>query len=276
MPVAGWLAVPLPPTVCQLDQLLQGPASCCRACRRVLHSGKQCARLIRAYRLRLHPKRCRLGKEMLYNMGLKFETPVQHPAAFLSTTCTSAADQIRWKWVLQPEPQFDSRHAAEQEWSPHRPAPEPQVSLTHQNCKQSMHFYRVPHPTHAACRPGGGVGEMTTPELLAKREQRRRMEAQAAALSRPSLSRRLLQPLHNQPQLQQQPATSSGQQQAGRSVFSRAGLKRPAPAAKAAAPPPAADAPAGISAEDLAKVCVFVVTVPWQATHAAHGIPSLL
>lgn len=121
------------------------------------------------------------------------------------------------------------------------------------------------------------MGEMTTPELLAKREQRRRMEAQAAALSRPSLSRRLLQPLHNQPQLQQhQPATSSGQQQAGRSVFSRAGLKRPAPTAKAAAPPPAADAPAGISAEDLAKVCVFVVPVPWQATHAAHGTPSLL
>lgn len=149
------------------------------------------------------------------------------------------------------------------------------MSLIHKTCKQSMHLCMVPHPTHAARCPGGGVGEMTTPELLAKREQRRRMEAQAAALSRPSLSRRLLQPLHNQPQLQQQPATSSGQQ-AGRSVFSRAGLKRPAPAAKAAAPPPAADAPAGISAEDLAKVCVVVSGVPWQATHAAQGIPSLL
>jgi hypothetical protein len=114
------------------------------------------------------------------------------------------------------------------------------------------------------------VGEMTTPELLAKREQRRRMEAQAAALSRPSLSRRLLQPLHNQPQLQQQPAPSSGQQQAARSVFSRAGLKRPAPAAKAAAPPPGADPAAGISAEDLAKVRA-VVALTRQPAHAERG-----
>lgn len=100
---------------------------------------------------------------------------------------------------------------------------------------------------------------MSTPELLAKREQRRRMEAQAAALSRPSLSRRLLLPVqnsgaaqHQQPQHQPNSVAGLAPQQTSRSVFSRAGLKRPAPAAKAAAPAPTAYA--GISAEDLAKV----------------------
>lgn len=104
---------------------------------------------------------------------------------------------------------------------------------------------------------------MSTPEMLAKREQCRRMEAQAAALSRTSLSRRLLQPLqtqqrhasHQQPQ-QQLPNSLSGlaSQPSGRSnMFSRAGVKRPA-AAVAAPAPKAAVENAGVSAEELAKV----------------------
>jgi hypothetical protein len=114
----------------------------------------------------------------------------------------------------------------------------------------------------------GGLGEMSTPELLAKREQRRRMEAQAAALSRPGLSRRLLQPVNTrgagQQQPQQQPNSLSGltSQQGGRNIFSRAGLKRSAPATKAAAP--ASIAEAGVSAEELAKVRIPAVILCCQ------------
>jgi hypothetical protein len=100
---------------------------------------------------------------------------------------------------------------------------------------------------------------MSTPELLAKREQRRRMEAQAAAMSRQGLSRRLLQPIQQpnscaprQTQDKQHsivPGLAS--QPAARNMFSRVGLKRSAAAAAPPAPP-AEDT--GISAEDLAKV----------------------
>lgn len=131
----------------------------------------------------------------------------------------------------------------------------------------------------------GGIGEMSTPELLAKREQRRKMEAQAAAVSRPGLSRRLLQPVQNQgmgqQQPHQQPNSVSGltSQQGGRSIFSRAGLKRSAPATKA--PAPSATAEAGVSAEELAKVrhdrCILLLQSAWpllkhaeDAQHSPH------
>lgn len=101
---------------------------------------------------------------------------------------------------------------------------------------------------------------MSTPELLAKREQRRRMEAQAAALSRQGLSRRLLQPIqqpnscsYRQPQDKQHSNVPGlATQPAARNAFSRVGLKRSAAAAAPPAPQPAEDT--GISAEDLAKV----------------------
>jgi hypothetical protein len=105
----------------------------------------------------------------------------------------------------------------------------------------------------------GGIGEMSTPELLAKREQRRRMEAQAAALSRQGLSRRLLQPIqqpnscsYRQAQ-DKQHSTVPGltTQPAARNAFSRVGLKR---SAAAAAPPVPQPEETGISAEALAKV----------------------
>lgn len=114
---------------------------------------------------------------------------------------------------------------------------------------------------------------MSTPELLAKREQRRRMEAQAAALSRPTLARKLLRPVQQhaagqqaakQHQHQPQPSSVSGLagQQGGRSIFSRAGLKRPAPTAQSAAPAPAADT--GVSAAELAKVSKAYKAMEWQ------------
>jgi hypothetical protein len=137
--------------------------------------------------------------------------------------------------------------------------------------------------------PAGGVGEMSTPELLAKREQRRRVEAQAAALSRPTLARKLLHPVQQHAagqqaamQHQHQPSSVSGLagQQGGRSIFSRAGLKRPAPTAQAAAPTPAADT--GVSAAELAKVSKAYTAMEWQqigfniaAPHCPAATPLL-
>lgn len=103
---------------------------------------------------------------------------------------------------------------------------------------------------------------MTTPELLAKREQRRRMEAQAAAISRPNLSRRLLQPVQDrlqqqqQPHQQQQPASSVSGLAPSPNMFSRAGVKRAAPP-EAHVPKPPADT--GVSAEELARVSFKVL-----------------
>ncbi|WIA09963.1 hypothetical protein OEZ85_010175 [Tetradesmus obliquus] len=101
----------------------------------------------------------------------------------------------------------------------------------------------------------GAVGQLSTPELLAKRLQRQQAEREALAglCSRPNLARRLLQPLQ-QPQQQHAHAphqgSAAGPGSSAVNKLSRA-AKRPLAAPKPSAMEP--EQPTGVSADELAK-----------------------
>ncbi|KAF6257300.1 hypothetical protein COO60DRAFT_1461216 [Scenedesmus sp. NREL 46B-D3] len=110
-------------------------------------------------------------------------------------------------------------------------------------------------PTHDSSNVGA-AGQLSTPELLAKRLQRQQAEREALAglCSRPNLARRLLQPL----QLQQQQHVQAPVQQSAAvpgssttNVLSRP-AKRPLMAPKPSAMEP--EQPTGVSADELAEL----------------------
>lgn len=131
------------------------------------------------------------------------------------------------------------------------------------------------HPCCAGAQPRNGsssigaVGQLSTPELLAKRLQRQQAEREALAglCSRPNLARRLLQPLQ-QPQQQHAHAphqgSAAGPGSSAVNKLSRA-AKRPLAAPKPSAMEP--EQPTGVSADELAKVSIREGTANGPASH---------
>jgi hypothetical protein len=118
---------------------------------------------------------------------------------------------------------------------------------------QTCLYYAGAQPKHGSSSIGA-VGQLSTPELLAKRLQRQQAEREALVglCSRPNLARRLLQPL--QP-TQQQHARGSAAVAAGPgsstvNMLSRAAKRPLAPKPSAMEP----EQPTGVSADELAKV----------------------